>query len=110
VLPFIIFENAMKYSPEKSQINCQFKTSGENLIGIEISNKAFLPDKEELPKLFNKKYRGRYSADIHGTGIGLFVAKLICDYNDVEINLNTHQDSIIDGKPYGDFVIVLKLK
>lgn len=109
VLPFIIFENAMKYSPNSGIIDCRFNTKGSIIESIEISNKAYLPDKNEIPKLFTKKYRGKTVSNISGTGIGLYVAQQICDYNNIEISIETRQESIINNLSYGEFKIKLKI-
>ena len=71
-------ENAMHYTPENGQINISLKQTGKDIIfsvkdsGIGISN-------EELPRLFNKFYRGHNArlADTEGMGIGLYMSKEI---------------------------------
>lgn len=109
VLPFILFENAMKYSQENSSIDCRFNMKGHKIDSIEVINKAFLPDINEIPKLFNKKYRGKATTDVSGTGIGLFIAQMICDYNGIDISIDTRQETIINNKPYGEFKVRLRI-
>lgn len=110
VLPFIIFENAMKYSQINEQINCEFQNTNGRLSKITISNKAFLPESSEIPKLFIKKFRAKSTSDIPGTGVGLYIAKLICEYNNIDIEITTKEDKVIDGKSYGDFIVTLRIE
>jgi signal transduction histidine kinase len=110
VLPFIIFENAMKYSQINEQINCEFQNTNGRLSKITISNKAFLPESIEIPKLFIKKFRAKSTSDIQGTGVGLYIAKLICEYNNIDIEITTKVDKVIDGKSYGDFIVTLRIE
>jgi signal transduction histidine kinase len=109
VLPFIIFENAMKYSPKNHQIVCKFENVNGILSKIIIVNKAFLPEPNEIPKLFVKKFRSKSTIDIPGTGIGLYVAKLICEFNNIEVQITTKEESVISGNSYGDFIVTLNM-
>lgn len=109
VLPFIIFENAMKYSQKGERINCIFENNQGKLSKIIITNKAFLPELIEIPKLFIKKFRAKATNDIPGTGIGLYVAKLICEFNNIDIQISTKEDRTVDGKSYGDFIVTLNI-
>jgi signal transduction histidine kinase len=110
VLPFIIFENAMKYSKKDEQINCEFQNTNDRLSKIIITNKAYLPDSIELPKLFIKKFRAKSASEIPGTGVGLYVAKLICEFNNIDLEITTKEDNVFDGKSYGDFIVTLKIE
>jgi signal transduction histidine kinase len=109
ILPFILLENAIKYSQDNSIIDCRFTMKGDRIDTVEVTNKAFLPDKNEMPKLFYKKYRGKITTDVSGTGIGLFIAQMICEYNGIEISIETRQESVIDNKPFGEFKVRLRI-
>lgn len=107
VLPFIIFENAMKYSQTNEQIFCEFQNTNGRLTKISVSNNAFLPESSEIPKLFFKKFRAKSTIDIPGTGVGLYIAKLICEYNNIDIGITTKVNKVVDGKSFGDFTVTL---
>lgn len=109
ILPFIVFENAIKYSPDNSIINCTFIVSNNQLTSIKVTNKGYLPTKVEIPSLFNKTFRGASAKDISGSGKGLFTAKMICDFNNVDLSVSTIEERQIDGRPYGEFIVTLKI-
>lgn len=74
-----VLENALKYAYEDSKI----ELSIDRLISytrISIKNRGKTISREELPNLFSKYYRGsQYRNTIEGFGIGLYLAKLICE-------------------------------
>lgn len=109
ILPFILFENAIKYAPNESAINCTFSNSENTLKSIKIINESFLPSEDEIPLLFEKKVRGKNTDRISGGGVGLYTAKLICEYNNINININVEEQKKIEGKSFGYFVIQLDI-
>jgi K+-sensing histidine kinase KdpD len=90
ILPFIIFENAIKYSPSNKDIKCVFITDNGNLKRIECSNYALVPSKDEIINLTDKGARGKSVSDkTDGTGKGLYLAKLICEFHEIKLSLKT---------------------
>lgn len=107
VLPFILFENAIKFCHEKQPIQCKFKEVNGKLHEICIVNKALLPKEEDLVKLKNKHFRSINIENIKGTGKGLYIASLICEYHNIELSIETANAKYHDGKKIGDFIIKL---
>ncbi|MDB5182109.1 MAG: hypothetical protein JWP13_872 [Candidatus Saccharibacteria bacterium] len=73
-----ILDNALKFTPENGQIKLNVKRVGDNIqIGIEDTGIGIAP--EEISKLFTKFHRATstLSYNYEGTGIGLYVTKLI---------------------------------
>ena len=66
-----IIDNAIKYTGEKGVINIGAKEEG-HYVKIEISDNGCGIPKEDLPKVKNKFYKGKFSKD--GSGIGLSLA------------------------------------
>ena len=69
-----IIDNAIKYTGEKGVINIGAKEEG-HFVKIEISDNGCGIPKEDLPKVKNKFYKGKFSKD--GSGIGLSLANEI---------------------------------
>lgn len=107
IMPYILIENAIRYSPSQGIVNCKFNISDNALSSIEIKNIGPKLEEEELPKILEKGVRGKSVQDkIKGTGKGLHIVKLICDYNDIDFS--------VDSKPidneYGEFTATIKFK
>jgi hypothetical protein len=79
ILPFILIENAHKYSPDSGKVDVVVNDSG-NIINIKLSSYGPLIENYEEKKIFENGYRGKSAAAlITGSGIGLYVAKQITD-------------------------------
>lgn len=107
LLPFILFENALKYNLDKSDITCEFIEVNSKLDKIIVSNYAFLPEKNDIDKLKQKHFRGSNSSDINGSGKGLYIANLICDFNNFNLEIETEKEQIRENKRVGMFKIII---
>jgi signal transduction histidine kinase len=74
----ILLDNAIKYSPTKSEINISSEKSGDKMI-IKIKDKGIGIAEEDLPYIFNRFFRGEKSHTTEGYGLGLSIAKKIVD-------------------------------
>lgn len=76
IIPFLIIENAIKYSPSNNIIDVVVQDIERN---VEILFKSFGPQIEnhEIDKIFEKGYRGENARKIStsGKGIGLYMVK-----------------------------------
>lgn len=108
LLPFILFENAIKYNYENSLINCEFITQESKLQKIIVSNKAILPSENEVSKLKEKHFRGENISNITGSGKGLHIADLICGFNNffIEVEINKEKE-IENNKIVGTFRTII---
>lgn len=109
ILPFILFENAIKFNYDKNPITCEFIESENSLKEIIIKNKTQLPQEKDLDKLKQKHFRSQSIEDIVGSGKGLYIASLICDYHNIEMTIETKHNEVINGKAIGDFMIRLNI-
>lgn len=83
----ILLENAIKYSPEDSKIDILSKKT-KHVINIEVIDNGMGIDKQDLPFIFDRFYRGekaRTRSSINGHGLGLSLAKQLADHNDAII-------------------------
>lgn len=73
-----ILENAVKYSKENSRIQIQVIPM-ELYTEIQISDEGIGIHKEELTQIFKRFYRSREVENMEGSGIGLYLARLILE-------------------------------
>lgn len=87
---FNLFENAVKYTPENGKIAVSLsRTKSSDLIEITNTGPGIL--KADLPRVFDRFYRGGKDATTFGSGLGLAICKSI---------IETHQGSIfIESTP-----------
>lgn len=73
----VVFDNALKFSPEGSTIHVDVKCAGGVEITIRDEGVGIAP--EELPNIFEKFYKSRLLENEKGSGLGLAIAKYICE-------------------------------
>lgn len=73
-----ILENSIKYSPENSRIEIQI-VQGGLFTEIAITDEGIGIPKEEYPFIFKRFYRGKEVGNIEGSGIGLYLVKMIVE-------------------------------
>lgn len=108
ILPFLLLENAIKYTIGNHNINVTFEESGTNLF-VDISSFGPYCEEDELKLIFDRYYRGRNT--IHhsseGTGVGLFLVKEICNLFDIDITISSDFSKTINGIKCGWFKVSL---
>jgi signal transduction histidine kinase len=73
-----LLTNAQKFTPPDEHV--QVKTSQEgNTTTLEITNSGPIISPQDLPKLFDRSFRGSNSSKVPGSGLGLFIVKQIVD-------------------------------
>ncbi len=107
LLPYVLLENALKYSPENNEIKVIF--DNERVI---IENLGPHLTKDEMNSIFERTVRGKNAREFFsGTGNGLFFAKQVCDLHNIKINASV--DKILyrmEQVPYSIFKITLDFK
>ena len=80
----------MEASPPKTTVHCYYE---ENplYVQIQIWDEGQGFEKEELPHLFERFYRGKHGAD-SGIGIGLSMAKSIIEMQNGVLRAFNHSD------------------
>ncbi|HEX5448026.1 MAG TPA: ATP-binding protein, partial [Candidatus Saccharimonadales bacterium] len=74
-----LLDNALKFTPEQGTVELDASVGQKVMIQVRDSGIGIKP--EELPKLFTKFHRGSETLvyNYEGTGIGLYVTKLIIE-------------------------------
>lgn len=100
----ILFENAIKYSPKKSEINVVAQKLSD-LVKISITDQGIGISEEDLPHIFERFYRADKSRSLtEGFGLGLSIAKNIIDFHKGSVKA----ESLLDKGT--TFIIELPLK
>jgi signal transduction histidine kinase len=87
-------DNAVKYSPEKSQIKISAK-KGKNQSVIKVTDQGQGISKKDLPYIFERFYRAdsaRTRQNESGYGLGLAIAKKIVEEHDGKISVKSEEN------------------
>lgn len=110
ILPYVLLDNAIKYSPTNSTVNIDFHEDPD-FVNITISSLGPLLKPGELDRMFEKGFRGYEASQIVklGSGRGLAFAKHICDLHKAEIKVEVGKDDFtFKGVSFADFVVVIR--
>jgi signal transduction histidine kinase len=84
----ILIDNAIKYNKENGSITVKIsETAGKRQMIIEDTGQGI--PKEHLSKIFNRFYRVSQDRNKKGFGLGLSIAKQICDQIDVKLGFKS---------------------
>lgn len=112
ILPFIIYENFIKYSLEESKIVTEFHETNEN-IEVRIFGIGPILSEQESKLLFQNGFRGNNAKKmgVSGSGIGFYIAKIICDLYTINIDVKSSQivQKMVDSIPFSSFEVYLTL-
>lgn len=86
LLPYVIYENFVKYAPAETVIDTVFSESTDRITVVVSGTGPKLTDGEEVA-IFEKYVRGRNAEALGkgGSGLGLYLAETICQLYDIEI-------------------------
>lgn len=108
ILPFLLLENAVKYTIGNKAVEVIFEETNNNLY---VSIESFGPycEEDEIDKIFQKNYRGKniINHNSDGTGVGLFLVKEICNQFEIDINVSCYFEKMINGVKCGSFKVRL---
>ena len=100
ILPLILMDNAVKYAPKGGHLTIGLDQLERR---ITIESKGTEVMKDEISQIFDRGFRGKYAirTDSGGQGLGLFIAKRICDVLGCTIGVKQTATAIeFGGIPY----------
>lgn len=101
---FIFIENAIKYAEQFTAIDIFFNDINDQTTEVKIVNKCKNISSEEMEKIYDDGFRGKQAqVTSKGSGLGLGLAKKICERSGVI--LNTAYEN--EGSGVGQFVVNL---
>jgi signal transduction histidine kinase len=90
-----LLENAVKYSPKEKPVHCSLKNKDDRFAELSITDEGQgIPD-EEKEKIFQRFYRigNELTRKTQGTGLGLYLCKIIARYHNADISVTNNQPS-----------------
>src|SRR5690606_30533488 len=87
---FNFISNAVKYSPESSSIEVHVFQDGDWL-GCAVRDEGVGITAHDAPRIFDRYYRAETSADIVGTGMGLYVAQQLALMQHGQVRVDSHR-------------------
>lgn len=104
---FIFIENAIKYAEQFSTIDIFFNDINCDKTEVKIVNPCKNISADEMEKIYNDGFRGgQAQATSKGSGLGLGLAKKICDRSGVQL-ITSFQES---GLSVGQFIVILNIQ
>ncbi len=80
-----LVDNAIKYSPPQTTVRVLL-TYAAHGVTLEVQDEGYGLAEEDLPRLFEKHFRGKHTAHQEGSGVGLSVVKAIVVAHEGEIS------------------------
>ena len=87
-----LVSNAIKYTPSGGNITVSSRMVNKNIC-VKVSDTGLGIPEDEISGLFSEFRRLKGSADIEGTGLGLFIVKTIVDSHDGSIEVESKEGS-----------------
>jgi signal transduction histidine kinase len=91
-----LLDNAIKYTPAGGRVEvCLTQSAGSGVTLAIRDNGVGIPE-EELPRIFERFYRGDQSRSASGTGLGLSLARAIARAHggDITVESRLHEGSV----------------
>jgi len=106
LIPLILLDNAIKYSYRDRDINIYIEEM-KNSLSIKFSSYGNIVLKKNRERIFQKYYRGERAKEFssQGMGLGLYLAKKICDVNNSTIVYSASPDDGEIGR--NDFIVTI---
>lgn len=113
LVPYILLENAIKYSPPNQPILVTFNENNNELEVI-VSSMGPLVSLDETKSIFERGTRGlgAINSSIPGEGLGLYLVKTICDIHSFDIKAKPSNESSysMNSNSYAKFEIFLTVR
>jgi len=91
----ILLDNAIKYSPQKTEITLTSQTN-DHRVEIHVIDQGIGISQKNLPHIFNRFYRADKSRSTSGYGLGLSIAKEIVSRHRGSISVESLKDKGTD--------------
>lgn len=111
IVPYVIIDNAIKYSPRRTDITVKI-SEGADTIKIQFQSVGPPIDAHEYEGIFEKWRRGVHAqaTPVPGSGIGLFLAKKVIEQFCGEISVLTSESRYhFEGREWADITFFIDL-
>ena len=90
-LVHILIENAIKYAPSGTDVAVTLKREWRD-VKLSVKNSGSYINKEDLPHIFERFYRSDKTRGSSGFGLGLSIAKGLCEKMNAEIKCESKEN------------------
>ena len=87
-----LLDNAVKYTPEGGRINIAARRDGEDVV-VTVSDTGVGIPPDELPRIWDRLYRGDKSRSARGLGLGLALVKAIVEAHGGRVAVQSEPDA-----------------
>lgn len=84
-----VIHNAINYADEGGRVRIKLKREANNRCRLTIRNTGQHINKNELPRIFDRFYRGKNATGRHGSGLGLAIAQAVIEKMNGQISLKS---------------------
>lgn len=111
LVPDILLDNAIKFTPEGGRIECTFEYNTEGDLVITMENTCVYDIDEKMQIIFDSWNRNENSKSelIPGLGIGLMLLVRIVDIHEGEVYIDSTKTHQVDNTKYGLFKVSVRL-
>lgn len=110
-LPYLIIDNAIKYSHTDGEISLEILEVGSSVL-IKVENYGPVIFEEEKERLTERTFRGENAENLNvqGSGLGLSFVKHICNIHKAKLNIETGEPKYeFNGIEYGLFSLTIDI-
>lgn len=114
LVPFVLLENAIKYSPPKQDVTITFDEVLNRSVSVKVLSLGPIVSSEEMGSIFDRGIRGQRAIDsnIPGEGLGLYLANTLCKMNGFYLSATSagEQQFTLNSTPYSLFEVSLQFQ
>jgi signal transduction histidine kinase len=85
-----LISNAVKYSPEGGPIEVEARLEGNEIL-VAVSDRGIGIPEKDLDRLFERYHRGSNVSGIVGTGLGLYLVKMVVDLHGGSVAVDSRE-------------------
>ena len=108
IVPLLLLENAVKYSPKNSEVNVDFDESTSGL-AVKIESVGPYCDENEIKQIFNKGFRGKNAIKVtEGCGLGMYFVSEIVKLHNIKVVVSSDYEGVkLNKVEHGKFQVYL---
>ena len=88
----ILLDNAFKYTPPEGQVRVEGRVE-DGTARVSVTDSGSGIAKDDLPRIFERFYRGQNADAVTGTGLGLAIARWVAEQHGGTIEVSTNPGS-----------------
>ena len=107
LLPYLLLDNAIKYSLKNKNIEVKFVEFEDKLV-VTFRGVSIRPQSKDISSLKERGVRSDRTNEINGQGIGLYLVNYICELNNIDFKIDVGKEIEYSNQfPYSEFIVTL---